>query len=76
VLVEDACQRRGIGRQLVAHLIAAACARQITELTASVLAENAGIADLLRRVPGEFSANRDGTVINVRVRLRSRSSDG
>ena len=40
VLVEDDWQRRGIGRQLVARLIAAR-AHQVTELTASVLAQNA-----------------------------------
>jgi len=70
VLVEDAWQRRGIGRRLVTHLIAAASARQITELTASVLAQNAQVADLLRRLPGEFCLTRDGTTIDVRVRLR------
>jgi GNAT superfamily N-acetyltransferase len=35
VLVEDAWQRCGIGRRLVAHLITAAPARGITTLTAS-----------------------------------------
>ena len=69
VLVEDAWQRRGIGRQLVGRLIGAASASQITELTASVLAENAKVADLLRQVRGDFSLARDGTTINVRVRL-------
>lgn len=69
VLVEDAWQRRGIGRQLVAHLIAAAPARQITELRASVLAQNAKVADLLRQVPGDYSLTRDGTTVNVRVTL-------
>jgi GNAT superfamily N-acetyltransferase len=58
VLVEDAWQRHGIGRHLVAHLIAAAPARQITELTASVLAQNGKVADLLRHVPGDFSVTR------------------
>lgn len=69
VLVEDAWQRHGIGRQLVARLIAAARARQITELTASVFAQNVQIADLLRQIPGEFSVTRDGTTLSVRVRL-------
>lgn len=69
VLVEDTWQRHGIGRQLVAHLIAAASARQVTELTATVLAQNARVADLLRQVPGQFSLTRDGTTVNVRVRL-------
>jgi GNAT superfamily N-acetyltransferase len=67
VLVEDAWQRRGIGRRLVTELIAAASARQITEVTASVLAQNAGVADLLRRVPGEFCLTRCGTTVEVRV---------
>jgi hypothetical protein len=35
-----------IGRHLVAHLIAAAPARQVTELTASVLIQNGTVADL------------------------------
>ena len=74
VLVEDAWQRRGIGRHLVAHLIAAAPARQITELTASVLTQNATAADLLRQVPGEFSLTRHGTTVSVRVRLHPPSS--
>jgi GNAT superfamily N-acetyltransferase len=69
VLVEDAWQRHGIGRQLVARLIAAAPARQIAELTASVLTQNATIADLLRQVPGEFALTRHGTTVSVRVRL-------
>jgi GNAT superfamily N-acetyltransferase len=68
--VEDAWQRHGIGRQLAAHLIAAASsAHKITELTATVLAQHAKVADLLRRVPGEFSMTRDGTTVIVRVRL-------
>ena len=71
VLVEDAWQRHGIGRNLVAHLIAAAPARQITELTACVLTRNGAVADLLRRVPGEFCLTRDGATVNVRVRLAS-----
>lgn len=71
VLVEDAWQRHGIGRQLVAHLIAAAAPGRITELTAAVLAQNGKVADLLRQVPGEFSLTCDGMTISVRVRLAS-----
>jgi GNAT superfamily N-acetyltransferase len=74
VLVEDGWQRRGIGRHLVAHLIAAAPAREITELTASVLGQNGGVADLLREIPGEFSITRDGAAVDVRVRLASADS--
>jgi len=69
VLVENAWQRRGIGRQLVALLIGAPSASRLTELTASVLAENARVADLLRQVPGDFSLTREGTTITVRIRL-------
>ncbi|HTA01708.1 MAG TPA: GNAT family N-acetyltransferase [Streptosporangiaceae bacterium] len=72
VLVEDAWQRQGISRQLVTHLVAAAPAREITEVTASVLALNAAVADLLRQIPGEFSLSRGGTTLNVRLRLASR----
>ena len=83
VLVEDAWQRRGIGRRLVAYLLAVAHGRRITTLTASVLAGNAAVADLLRRVPGQFSLVSDGETLNVQVRLapsqahivRSSSSD-
>jgi GNAT superfamily N-acetyltransferase len=71
VLVEDAWQRRGIGRRLVTHLITTAPARGITTLTASVRTENAKIAELLRRVPGEFSLTMDGRVLEARVRLAS-----
>ena len=71
VLVEDAWQRHGIGRQLVAHLIAAASARHITELTASVLAQNVNVAELLRQVPGDYFFTCHGTSVNVRVRLAS-----
>ena len=71
VLVEDAWQRRGIGRRLVAHLVVAAPARGITTLTAAILAGNAQVADLLRQVPGQFSIAGDGEVLNVRVRLAS-----
>jgi GNAT superfamily N-acetyltransferase len=69
VLVEDAWQRCGIGRRLVASLISAAPARGITTLTASVLARNARVAGLLRQVPGQFSVASDGEVLTVRVRL-------
>jgi RimJ/RimL family protein N-acetyltransferase len=69
VLVEDTWQRQGIGREVVAQLIASA--HQVTELTASVLAQNAAVVGLLRRVPGEFSLTRDGTTVHVRVRLTS-----
>jgi len=71
VLVEDAWQRRGIGRRLVAYLVAAAPARGITTLTAAVLAGNAEAAELLRQVPGQFSIADDGEILNVRVRLAS-----
>ncbi len=71
VLVEDAWQRRGIGRRLVTHLITTAPARGITTLTASVLAENAKVAELLRQVPGEFSLTIDGRALQARVCLAS-----
>ena len=71
VLVEDAWQRAGVGRRLAAHLIATAPGRDIGTLTASVLADNAKVAELLRRIPGEFSLTCDGPVLQVRIRLAS-----
>lgn len=71
VLVEDAWQRAGIGRRLVAHLIATARARGITALRASVLAENAKVADLLGQIPGELCVAFDGPVLQVHIRLAS-----
>jgi GNAT superfamily N-acetyltransferase len=76
VLVEDAWQRRGIGRRLVAHLVTAAPARGITTLTAAVLVGNADVADLLRQVPGQFSIDADDEVLNVRVCLLSSAAPG
>jgi len=76
VLVEDAWQRRGIGRDLIARLIVVARARQITELTASVLAGNAVVADLLRKVPGTFSVTREGSALSVRIQLDHSLTDG
>jgi GNAT superfamily N-acetyltransferase len=70
VLVEDAWQRRGIGRRVVTRLIAAAPARGITAVEASVLAENAKIADLLRQVPGDFSLTINGPAVRIRILLR------
>jgi GNAT superfamily N-acetyltransferase len=69
VLVEDAWQRRGIGRRVVTRLIAGAPSRGITAVEASVLAENAKIADLLRQVPGDFSLAIAGPALKVRIRL-------
>jgi GNAT superfamily N-acetyltransferase len=63
VLVEDAWQRRGIGRRVVTRLIAAAPARGITVVEASVLAENAKVADLLQQVPGDFPLTIDGPAV-------------
>jgi GNAT superfamily N-acetyltransferase len=74
VLVEDAWQRAGIGRRLVAHLIATAHARGIASLTASVLVGNAKVADLLRQIPGEFALTFDGPVLKVQVCLVSSAS--
>jgi hypothetical protein len=67
VLVEDAWQRHGIGRQLIARLLATA--RQITELTATVITQNAAVVSMLRQMPGEFSLTRDRTTISVRIQL-------
>jgi hypothetical protein len=54
-------------------LITAAPARGITTLTASVLATNTQVADLLRQVPGQFSIALDGEALNVQVCLACRA---
>lgn len=69
VLVEDAWQRRGIGRRLVTSLLTAAPARGITVLTAAILTEHAAVASLLRQVPGEFASILDGPTMQVMVRM-------
>jgi GNAT superfamily N-acetyltransferase len=69
VLIEDAWQCCGIGRLLVSRLLQHAPSRGITVLTASVLARNEAAVNLLRRIPGTYSATITGTTVQVRVRL-------
>jgi hypothetical protein len=69
VLAEDVWQRRGIGQRLVSCLLQRAPARGITVLTASVLGCNETVANLLRRIPGAYSATITGSTLQVRVRL-------
>jgi GNAT superfamily N-acetyltransferase len=69
VLVEDAWQRRGIARRLVAPLITAAPALGIAVITAEIFTEHAHVGRLLRRIPGEFSSVSNGATASVTVRL-------
>jgi acetyltransferase len=48
LVVSDAAQRRGVGRQLLARLCAVAAGRGITRLHAFILRENAGMVGLAR----------------------------
>jgi len=75
VLVEDAWQRHGIGQRLVSRLVRRAPSRGITALSASVLACNEAVAQLLRRIPGAYSATIAGPTVHVTIALHSRVPD-
>jgi GNAT superfamily N-acetyltransferase len=49
VVVADGWQRRGLGQQLVGHLLAVAHTRGVTQLRAHTLAENIRVARMIRR---------------------------
>lgn len=68
VVVEDAWQRHGVGTRLLAALVAEAKRRQVTEIRADVLSEDAFIVGLLRRT-GPVTVHVDRETITVDVRL-------
>jgi GNAT superfamily N-acetyltransferase len=72
VLVEDGWQRRGIGTELLARLIASAQRRGIGQIVADVLGEDRFILSILRRV-GPLVASLERGVYTVRVTLKSAS---
>lgn len=68
VLVEDAWQRHGVGSRLLEAMVAEARRRQVTEIRADVLREDAFIVGLLRRVgPVTMHAYRETITVDVRI---------
>lgn len=73
VLVEDAWQRRGVGRRLVGRLVTDARGRGVEELSADVLAEDVFALRALGRI-GSVSNTLERGVCHVRVTIASTGS--
>ena len=69
ILVEDAWQGFGLGRQLLGELTALAAARGVEVLTATVQPDNDRVLALIRRVLPDSTVTRDDDVLVVRSRL-------
>ena len=69
IVVEDAWQGFGLGRQLLVALIALAAERGVRELTATVQPDNERVLALIRRVLPDSTVTRDDDVLVVRSRL-------
>jgi ribosomal protein S18 acetylase RimI-like enzyme len=68
ILVEDRCQRRGVGRQLLDALIVEAVANGTRTLRAEVMAEQAALLDLLGPL-GPMSIHRSWGLVRATVDL-------
>jgi GNAT superfamily N-acetyltransferase len=66
ILVEDAWQNLGVGRQLLTQLIQLARDRGIAVLTATVQPDNERVLGLIRRLLPSSSVARDDDVLIVR----------
>ena len=70
IVVDDAWQRRGLGRALSRVLVAEAARRQITTITATILADNAGAHRLATALFGRpTTVSRWGPEITLEFRL-------
>jgi ribosomal protein S18 acetylase RimI-like enzyme len=69
VLVEDAWQGVGLGRQLLAELTGLAARRGVRTLTATVQPDNDAVLGLLRRVLPDSTLTPDADVYTVTSRL-------
>jgi GNAT superfamily N-acetyltransferase len=69
ILVEDAWQGAGLGRQLLTELIALATDRGVTTLTATVQRDNDRVIGLIRRLLPHASFTPDSDVLDVRSPL-------
>ncbi len=65
VLVEDAWQRAGVGRQLLAALTDLAARRGVRTLTATVQPDNRPVLGLVRRLLPGSTVTRDDDVLTV-----------
>ena len=68
VLIEDGWQRRGVGTELLARLVASARARGIDQIVATVLAEDGFVLAALRRV-GPLVVSLEWGVYTARIAL-------
>ena len=73
VLVEDAWQRRGVGKRIFSALTDMARATLVTELHADVLGEDGFVLPLLAEAGGLHVSLASG-VYSVRVDIRCRSA--
>ena len=69
IVVEDAWQGFGLGRQLLGELIALAAARGVEVLTATVQPDNDRVLALIRRVLPDTTVTPDDDVLAVRSLL-------
>ena len=65
ILVEDAWQGMGLGRQLLTELVALAAARGIATLTATVQRDNERVIGLIRRLLPRSTFTPDADVFDV-----------
>ena len=71
ILVEDAWQGLGVGRQLLVELTALATERGVRELTATVQPDNDRVISLIRRLLPQSTFTPDDDVLAVRSLLGS-----
>jgi GNAT superfamily N-acetyltransferase len=71
IVVEDAWQGLGVGRQLLVELTALASERGVRELTATVQPDNDRVISLIRRLLPQSTFTPDDDVLAVRSLLRS-----
>ena len=69
VVVEDAWQGLGLGRQLLTELIELAAARGVATLTATVQRDNDRVIGLIRRLLPRAQFTPDADVLDVRCSL-------
>jgi len=71
ILVEDAWQGMGLGRQLLTELIQLAAARDVTTFTASVQRDNERVIALIRRLLPRSVFTPDAEIFDVHCSLAS-----